>query len=343
MATIFQRGKNWYISYMTDGRRVRQSLKTKSKNLAEKEKNRIETEIEKGNLGLAPRKIKPLTALNEYIDILKRTKSPSWSKRCVQLLNPLKRFFFDYCDRKSLKDIRQVELESLLKKREQEINAKTYNEELRLMKNFFDWTIERGYLFQNPAKRILRKYYKSPPPRAFSKEEVKLVLNIAVEPQKSIYEFLLHTGLRLGELIYLEWDDIDFQNNQINIRIKKNWKPKTSTNRVIPMTERTKEIILRQSKRSDYIFTTKTGRQQVSLYDRFQHLLKKISEKHGVEIPHANIHTFRHTFATHCLMNGIDIYTVSKYLGHTSVKMTEKYLTLLPEYAKREIEKLSYD
>lgn len=230
----------------------------------------------------------------------------------------------------------------MLADRDKEVREKTYNEELAMIKRFFVWAFKRNFILKDPSVDIERKTVPPKPPRAFNKEEIKLILENATPQKRQIYEFLLQTGLRLGEFCYLEWDDVDFENKQIHIRIKKDWLPKTRTGRIVSMTERAEEIIKKQPKRLNYVFTTRNGKQHVFLLFRFKYLLKKIGEKHGVEIPNANINTFRHTFATHCLMNGIDIYTVSRYLGHTSVKMTERYLTLLPDYAKREIEKLKY-
>ena len=211
-----------------------------------------------------------------------------------------------------------------------------------LIKNFFTWCLDQNYILENPVERIPRKHRVPPPPRAFTVEEIDLILDSAIKEHRDVYEFLLNTGLRLGEMANLEWTDIDPVHNIIHIRIKREWHPKTISNRTVPLNARAREILLSQPKRSNYVFTTKTGGQRDGIYDRFIYLLKKIAKKYGVEIKHANIHTFRHSFATHCLQSGIDIYTVSKYLGHSSVKMTEKYLTLLPDYAKQEIEKLEF-
>jgi len=65
MATIYKRGKTYYIEYLLNGRRVKQSLKVRSKHLAELEKARIESELEKGKIGLSPTRIAPIQALED--------------------------------------------------------------------------------------------------------------------------------------------------------------------------------------------------------------------------------------------------------------------------------------
>ena len=75
MASIFKRGKTWYILYFVDGKRVKRSLGVKSKLLAEIEKNWIEAEIEKGKIVFAPIKMNPMDAINEYMEEIVQTKS----------------------------------------------------------------------------------------------------------------------------------------------------------------------------------------------------------------------------------------------------------------------------
>ena len=70
-------------------------MKTISKRLAEIEKARIESEIERGNLGLAPTIVNPVEALDMFIEMLLKTKSPPWGKRCKQMLQPLRRYLIN--------------------------------------------------------------------------------------------------------------------------------------------------------------------------------------------------------------------------------------------------------
>jgi site-specific recombinase XerD len=55
-----------------------------------------------------------------------------------------------------------------------------------------------------------------------------------------------------------------------------------------------------------------------------------------------NVHSLRHTFASHLVMAGVDLYSVSKLLGHSSVKITETYAHLLPDHLKKPINLLHY-
>jgi len=272
MATLIKRGKYYHLSFMLGNRRVRKSLKTTSKRLAEIEKARIESEIERGNLGLAPTIVDPVEALDMFMNMLSKTKSPPWGKRCKQMLQPLRRYLVNNPGISGLQKVTNIDLEEMLEVRGQEIGNKTYNEELAIIKRFFKWAVKRNYILRDPSVDIGRKTTTPTPPRAFTNEEIQLILNNATIQKRQIYEFFLQTGVRFGEFTYLEWDDIDFENRQIHIRIKKDWLPKTRTSRIIPMTKRAEELIKLQPKRSSYVFTTRTGKQHVFLLFRFKYL-----------------------------------------------------------------------
>ena len=68
--------------------------------------------------------------------------------------------------------------------------------------------------------------------------------------------------------------------------------------------------------------------------------LVKICMKIGIEP--ANIHTFRHTFASHLVMNGVDLPTVQKLMGHSNITTTMIYAHLAPEHLKGAVDKLEF-
>lgn len=69
-------------------------------------------------------------------------------------------------------------------------------------------------------------------------------------------------------------------------------------------------------------------------------MVRKICRKKGLR--GVSFHTLRHTFASHMVMSGVDLYTVSKLLGHSTVSVSEIYAHLRPEYMKESVSKLKY-
>lgn len=142
----------------------------------------------------------------------------------------------------------------------------------------------------------------------------------------------LYTGLRIGELLALTWNDIDFDkgllyvsktchDGKINgIRSRIIDTPKTiHSRRVIPIPKQISQLLKALKKRSncEYIIADKDKPVFVRSYQRtFELLLKKLG------IAHKGFHSLRHTFATRALECGMDVKTLSELLGHKNATIT---------------------
>jgi integrase len=217
------------------------------------------------------------------------------------------------------------------------------NEELAMIKRFYRWLQRRDYLYKNPVESIERFKHEPKEIRIFSRDEIRLILSHATPVHRPFYEMLLYTGLRDGELRNLEWADVDLRKGLIYVRVKEEWRPKTRRGRVVPLAGEAIALLRSLSKNGKYLFTTRSGKPWVPPRQPWVSLLDRIEKKEGVNLKgQVSLHTFRHTFATTCLMNGVDIKTVSEFLGHTTVRMTEKYLHLLPEHKMQAIQQVNF-
>ncbi|MBD5496445.1 MAG: site-specific integrase [Lachnospiraceae bacterium] len=168
------------------------------------------------------------------------------------------------------------------------------------------------------------------------------------------YVLLLNTGMRVGELAALTWNDIDLEKKTIKITktvstiknrgrfdsdsIKVNIVTTTKTqnsNRVIPMNE-TACLVLKELKRrqlemgikTNYVISTKEG--ELMLVRVIEQTFSRICEENGIQ--YRGIHALRHTFGSILVRKGVDIKIISEILGHSTVQFTyDRYIHIIKE------------
>ena len=166
----------------------------------------------------------------------------------------------------------------------------------------------------------------------------------------------LYTGVRIGEICALTWNDIDLKNEiiYINKTIQRIYVDKKNTyisidapkskksNRKIPISKKLLEI-LKEIKR-EHSYTGKeyflTGKEDKFIEPRnYQYAFHKVLKECGIE--RCKFHNLRHTFATNCIEHGMDIKSLSVTLGHSNVDITlNKYVHSSLDNIKKQLDKL---
>ncbi|GAF76077.1 unnamed protein product, partial [marine sediment metagenome] len=129
---------------------------------------------------------------------------------------------------------------------------------------------------------------------------------------------------------------------KISIRRKSDWQPKTGE-REIPVSEALAEILQDHKQKrpkdipSDYVFYTKSGKRLTKTREK----LMTVAKEAGLEDV-TKVHTLRHTFASHLVMNGVDLPTVQKLMGHSDIQTTMIYAHLAPDHLAGAVEKLGF-
>ena len=144
-------------------------------------------------------------------------------------------------------------------------------------------------------------------------------------------EVLLETGMRAGEALALEWNDINWFKKSITIRktvvnpmnknksYVQNGAKSATSNRTIPMSTRCCAILQNlNSKKSGFVFIDSTG-ERLS-YQSLMKAMKRVCKIADIE--YRGMHVLRHTFATNCYYRGCDVKILSKLLGHATPAIT---------------------
>jgi integrase len=148
-----------------------------------------------------------------------------------------------------------------------------------------------------------------------------------------LVEVLVDTGCRLSEMLKLKYKDINFKNNLISIWVNKGEKPRS-----MPMTTRVRRILHARNSGS----LAKPFRVSIDQAERAWRWTRGMMElQDDAEFV---IHALRHTCASRLVNNGVDLYVVKEWLGHSSIQVTEKYAHLSPHklvHAAEMLEKTS--
>ena len=217
------------------------------------------------------------------------------------------------------------------------LSATSANLMLTVLNLAFEYACDMELLQQNPCERIRRSREDTKKVEAFTKEEQRKIENAIMksdDPRLFGILLCLYTGVRIGELLGLEWADIDLSRGWLTIdktvyRGKDEggaWqlivdKPKTtSSERIIPLPPYITQMLIAQKSaaKSRFVVENKKGvRMSIRSY---QYIFHRLTERAGVR--GLNFHALRHTFATRAIECGMDIKTLSEIMGHKNASIT---------------------
>jgi integrase len=147
----------------------------------------------------------------------------------------------------------------------------------------------------------------------------------------------LNTGMRQGEVFNLKWQDCDFQQGDITVS---GATAKSGRTRHVPMNSTVRETLsawreqVNPADPSAFVFPGANRTRLDNVKTSWANLLKEA----GITV--FRWHDMRHTFASRLVMGGVDLYIVSRLLGHSSFQMTQRYAHLAPRQMQDAVEKL---
>jgi len=199
----------------------------------------------------------------------------------------------------------------------------------------FNKAIDWNYLSESPLARIKRFPEKdNMRERVLSEEEEARLLEESSEHLRPIILTALHTGMRLGEILNLKWNQIDFRAKRIRVENTKSGKIR-SINVNALLFEELLRLKRRNHQNPHVFFNARSGSPLTTIKTAF-----KAACRRG-RIKGFRFHDLRHTFGTRLLERGVDIRTVRDLMGHYSITVTERYTHTNDNRKRKAVELLS--
>lgn len=238
------------------------------------------------------------------------------------------------------------------------LSPKTVSDVLSILRSILKHAVRKGYVVPCDGSAVSVKQTRKPM-RIFSRfEQDKILQFILKEPDPCHIGILIcmFTGLRVGEICALRWDDLSFTEQTLyvhqtmqRIQNRSSMGPKTKvvitspksscSIRTIPIPDTLMRVLVSYQKNPHgFVLTNEEDRfvEPRTMQNKFKKLLK------SCHVPEANFHTLRHTFATRCIEYGFDVKSLSEILGHATVHITmNRYVHPTLDLKKENMQKLA--
>ncbi len=274
-------------------------------------------------------------SLNDFLNYIMKQKNYS--------INTCKNYEIDILEFKKYLDEKKVNYLAidydfikgyLMELYDRKLSRNSVARKLSSLRSFYRYLFNKDLIKTNPFKYVTTPKKEKRLPRYLGVEELEIIFNTPDlntplgQRDKLILEVLYATGIRVGELVNIKLDDIDFYRKEIRIF------GKGSKERIDPfgdycleainlfLNDGRRKILKKHHTDSNYLIINEKGKKITTrgVEKIIDNVIKKASLK-----KHVSPHMLRHSFATHLLNEGCDILTVKELLGHESLESTQIY------------------
>ena len=246
---------------------------------------------------------------------------------------------------KDILDATQDDVQQFLKfeKNKKKNSTRTQARSLAAIRQFYNFISDSSTEMVNPTSKIESPHIEKTLPDFLTVNEVNFLFTSISEEDmyelrdKTIFELLYSSGLRISEAIELKYHSIDIENFLITVVGKGNKE------RIIPMGEEAVRLLKKYinesrssilgDRESEYFFISKKGSKlnRKSVWRLLKNYVSRTSISKNI-----TPHTLRHSFATHLIENGADLRSVQELLGHMDISTTQVYTHL----AKKKLQEI---
>jgi integrase len=346
---VYKINGKWSIDYFYKGRRVRKATEAATRAEAAKLRAVRLSDIEREHdyhLPVSHSAVLLSTLCDDYMENYAKVNKRSWRRDQTSIKHIL-RFFGNV----AVERISREQCEAFKKERAAALQQKSWreagqnggaptaknataNRDMAVLKKMFAWSVEMGKLKENVARPVMRLKEQNRPFYVVNAAEEERLLSAAAQARKAahlkpILALALGTGMRLGEVLNLEWSHVDFITRTITVA-----KSKSGKSRSIPMEWGGVVDILKSvqslSGEGRYVFADKNGNPMGSIKTAFM----MARAKAGISTK-CRFHDLRHTFGSRCAQLGMDVMTIKELMGHAAVTTTMRYMHVGEDHKRR--------
>ncbi|MCZ6702156.1 MAG: integrase [Ignavibacteria bacterium] len=276
--------------------------------------------------------------LSEFICTKSKTASVSYLKRSIY--PTVKKLILEFSKEKPASNISTKDAEDFIL---EIFNKSPHSARLihRVCRAIWNWGIRREHILKNVFTNIKLPRHQKGETITIPDIHFSLILENVPAKLKDIYIVLRFTGMRISELLSLRWGSVQLRNKLILVG-SKSYITKSRRIRYVPMSKTVDEIFIKKHRTNfgkDRLVFCKTNGfpyQVDYISKKFKNACKKL------KLPGSyHLHCLRATLGSELISKGVPIYTVSKLLGHSSVKVTEEhYLGLTIDDVKQAMSKI---
>jgi integrase/recombinase XerD len=319
---VYKRGERWFVKFQIKNVKVWRTIpEARTKAQAQRAEARIKEEVYAGKYGQS---IAPLFSqfVEEIYDPWAKANKRSYGTAEAIHLRPLLEFFGKY----RLNEVSPFLIERYKQQRKETVTKRkttrspaSVNRELEVLSHVFSMAVDNDRIPNNPCRKVRKLRTDGGRERYLSEdEEARLMVALEDSPVhlKRFVILALETGLRRGELLGLQYHEVDFVNSELRV-----YQSKTDRRKIIPLSFAARAVLKAISVEPWFegsFFTVADVKKSFA----------SACKRAGIE--DFRIHDLRHTAATRWRQAGADEFTVMRLLGHTRIDTSAIYAHSTP-------------
>lgn len=235
------------------------------------------------------------------------------------------KLLMDYLGNIDISKISTLQLKDYLAESSNNLKPSSLSHRIRFLRSLFRWLHDEGFIELNPASKIKEPRVGKRIPKFLTEREIEYLRDACFSPmEKALFEFMFSTGCRIGEIVTLDRNSINWGSQSAIVRGKGDKEREVYFN--IRCDIWLKKYLDTRYDNDPAIFVTERSPHRMSIA-QMRYIIKRISKRAGINKT-IHPHQLRHSYATHLLNNGAPLEVIQSLLGHEKSETTRIYAEL---------------